>query len=77
MKSSFCIDLQRFMLIPTKFPLSLQNICETTNFFMNYFLSRTGVMIVPNGVNANNGCVLKLKLKSKDGNVAGVIACDM
>ena len=23
MKSSFCIDLQRFMLIPTKFPLSL------------------------------------------------------
>lgn len=34
-------------------------------------------MIVPNGVNANNGCVLTLKLKSKDGNVAGVIACDM
>ena len=25
MKSSFCIDLQRFMLIPTKFPLSLDN----------------------------------------------------
>ena len=25
MKSSFCIDLQRFMLIPTKFPLSLKN----------------------------------------------------
>ena len=24
MKSSFCIDLQRFMLIPTKFPLSRQ-----------------------------------------------------
>lgn len=23
MKSSFCIDLQRFMLIPTKFPLIL------------------------------------------------------
>ena len=22
MKSSFCIDLQRFMLIPTKFPLT-------------------------------------------------------
>lgn len=22
MKSSFCIDLQRFMLIPTKFPLN-------------------------------------------------------
>lgn len=34
-------------------------------------------MIVPNGVNANNGCVLKLKLKSKDGNVAGLIVCDM
>ena len=32
MKSSFCIDLQRFMLIPTKFPLSpdlgLNNIGE-------------------------------------------------
>ena len=26
MKSSFCIDLQRFMLIPTKFPLSHKNI---------------------------------------------------
>ena len=25
MKSSFCIDLQRFMLIPTKFPLSHKN----------------------------------------------------
>jgi len=25
MKSSFCIDLQRFMLIPTKFPLSPRN----------------------------------------------------
>ena len=28
MKSSFCIDLQRFMLIPTKFPL---NPSATTN----------------------------------------------
>lgn len=26
MKSSFCIDLQRFMLIPTKFPLSRNNL---------------------------------------------------
>ena len=26
MKSSFCIDLQRFMLIPTKFPLSLNRL---------------------------------------------------
>ena len=25
MKSFFCIDLQRFMLIPTKFPLSHNN----------------------------------------------------
>ena len=23
--------------------INVQNICETTNFFMNYFLSRTGV----------------------------------
>lgn len=28
-------------------------------------------------VKANNGCVLKLKLKSMDGNVAGSVACDM
>ena len=33
-------------------------------------------MVVPNGVNANNGCVLKLKLKSKNGNIAGVIASE-
>ena len=26
MKSSFCIDLQRFMLIPTKFPLNRKGI---------------------------------------------------
>ena len=24
-------------------PIKIQNICETTNFLMNYFLSRTGV----------------------------------
>ena len=29
MKSSFCIDLQRFMLIPTKFPLSLTELSQT------------------------------------------------
>ena len=23
----------------------MQNICETTNFFMKYFLSRTGVLL--------------------------------
>ena len=32
MKSSFCIDLQRFMLIPTKFPLT-QN--QLISVFMN------------------------------------------
>ena len=26
-------------------PVKVQNICETTNFFMNYFLSRTGVIL--------------------------------
>ena len=30
MKSSFCIDLQRFMLIPTKFPLSLCRLVNAT-----------------------------------------------
>ena len=30
MKSSFCIDLQRFMLIPTKFPLT-QKYCATSD----------------------------------------------
>ena len=34
-------------------------------------------MLVPADVKANNGCVLKLKLKSMDGNVAGSVACDM
>lgn len=34
-------------------------------------------MLVPTDVKANNGCVLKLKLKSMDGNVAGSVACDM
>lgn len=27
-------------------PVKVQNICETTNFFMNYFLSRTGVLLL-------------------------------
>ena len=30
MKSSFCIDLQRFMLIPTKFPLTPFDCCQTS-----------------------------------------------
>ena len=34
-------------------------------------------MLVPADVKANNGCVLKLKLKSMDGNVAGSVTCDM
>ena len=36
MKSSFCIDLQIFMLIPTKFPLSQYLYClkkRVSNFF--------------------------------------------
>ena len=37
MKSSFCIDLQRFMLIPTKFPLSL--LFSSTALHMNVFVS--------------------------------------
>ena len=32
MKSSFCIDLQRFMLIPTKFPLSHKKPYKDTFF---------------------------------------------
>ena len=41
MKSSFCIDLQRFMLIPTKFPLSLQYCKEILNyaFSVNLYLT--------------------------------------
>lgn len=34
-------------------------------------------MLVPADVKANNGCVLKLKLKSMDGNVAGSVTCNM
>lgn len=34
-------------------------------------------MLVPADVKANNSCVLKLKLKSMDGNAAGSVACDM
>lgn len=34
-------------------------------------------MLVPADVKANNGCVLKLKLKSMDGNAAGSVTCDM
>ena len=40
MKSSFCIDLQRFMLIPTKFPLS-------PNFYM---IQQRGVNTIKKGV---------------------------
>ena len=39
MKSSFCIDLQRFMLIPTKFPLShdLDKNISTNHIFANQY----------------------------------------
>ena len=35
MKSSFCIDLQRFMLIPTKFPLTRENGLTVVCLFLN------------------------------------------
>ena len=34
MKSSFCIDLQRFMLIPTKFPLSHEELMSLSDKWM-------------------------------------------
>ena len=38
MKSSFCIDLQRFMLIPTKFPLSPKTTFNLlSSFIVNVF----------------------------------------
>ena len=37
MKSSFCIDLQRFMLIPTKFPLSKKVLRDTCQSITYYF----------------------------------------
>jgi len=53
MKSSFCIDLQRFMLIPTKFPLSLELVhhldmvvlsfpnCSANHLFVRCLSART------------------------------------
>ena len=41
MKSSFCIDLQRFMLIPTKFPLSLTSALGTLNAWCVCDLNKT------------------------------------
>ena len=38
MKSSFCIDLQRFMLIPTKFPLSPSLPIEACFIFLWIFI---------------------------------------
>ena len=44
MKSSFCIDLQRFMLIPTKFPLIhfrfslMVNVVRAPDFYSSSFL---------------------------------------
>ena len=52
MKSSFCIDLQRFMLIPTKFPLS-QNTAKSINqnprinfYFVTHFYCLDNICIV-------------------------------
>ena len=36
MKSSFCIDLQRFMLIPTKFPLSHDMLGKMNSLFATF-----------------------------------------
>ena len=36
MKSSFCIDLQRFMLIPTKFPLSHESLSFTKLLYCKF-----------------------------------------
>ena len=40
MKSSFCIDLLRFMLIPTKFPLS-RNDCNQLRGDSAYTYTKT------------------------------------
>ena len=36
MKSSFCIDLQRFMLIPTKFPLNRKRVKNKADCISRY-----------------------------------------
>ena len=42
MKSSFCIDLQRFMLIPTKFPLTpLLKVHIWRNMLLEWYGSET------------------------------------
>ena len=41
MKSSFCIDLQRFMLIPTKFPLSLNQQFSVIGFFESFITKKS------------------------------------
>ena len=46
MKSSFCIDLQRFMLIPTKFPLSRNGHSVTRN---GHSVTRNGRSVTRNG----------------------------
>ena len=38
MKSSFCIDLQRFMLIPTKFPLTRFAACQSKKCTKEFIL---------------------------------------
>ena len=56
MKSSFCIDLQRFMLIPTKFPLSQKH--HSKAFFYNGCVSRGLQWLYDQGF-FNIGCVSK------------------
>ena len=43
MKSSFCIDLQRFMLIPTKFPLIRHDLLALLMIFVISFLIHIGI----------------------------------
>ena len=48
MKSSFCIDLQRFMLIPTKFPLTqCQSFALPTGLWHQYKKGVTLVRVTP------------------------------
>ena len=45
MKSSFCIDLQRFMLIPTKFPLS-----HIKTHFLHFIAKKLGIYLVETNI---------------------------
>ena len=45
MKSSFCIDLQRFMLIPTKFPLSHETCLNNSFIVIFLFFSKVSLRL--------------------------------